>query len=111
MGANKNQTAAQARACRVSGDSTGIKLSSDRGNAPARRVSGPGQASLTLELPAAGATCPFTAYANHLVQFQTLASLSNLGGTLLQHPPPANKHGHTPFLNLSCSQSHFSSSY
>lgn len=84
----------------MSGDSTRIKLPSDRGNAPAR-LSGPGQASLTLELPAAGAICPFSAYANHLVQFQTLALLSNLGGILFSHPPPANKHGHNPFLNLS----------
>lgn len=52
---NVNDQNQRQHLCRVSGDATGIKLSSDRGNAPAL-LSGPGQASLTLELPAAGGT-------------------------------------------------------
>lgn len=93
--------------CRVSGDSTGIKLSSDRGNAPAH-LSGPGQASLTLELSAAG----------HSLHTRTTSSNFRLWPRCPTSVAPsssttalANKHGHTPFLNLSCFQTPVLSSY
>lgn len=77
------------------------------GEAPLPTLSGPGQASLTLELPAAGGTGP----ACHSLHARTNSSNfrlwprcpTSVALTLLP-PTAANKHGHDPFLNLSCFQ-------